>query len=168
MQPPRTALNCLHNHPLWKFSLIPPGYLISGILSADIPSTRISHIWNPVRRHFIHSDTSYPESCPSTFHPPRYLTSGILSADISIHPDTSHPAPVAGWERRTLPLLRADMSGYFDTACPDNIRANDSDSSDSLARSRCARNARLTCPRSPHLAPGVLNRQTSRLSLLSA
>ena len=73
-----------------------PGYLTFGILSADIPSTRISHIrnsvrWhsstrishirNPVCRHSIHSDISHPESCPLTFHPPGYLTSGTLLPD---------------------------------------------------------------------------------------
>ena len=41
----------------------PLGYLTSRILSADIPSTRISHIRNPVRRHSVQPDISHPESC---------------------------------------------------------------------------------------------------------
>ena len=37
----------------------PPGYLTSGILSADVPSPRMSHIRNPVRRRSIHLDISH-------------------------------------------------------------------------------------------------------------
>nr|CAN73164.1 hypothetical protein VITISV_040804 [Vitis vinifera] len=115
-----------------KSSHIPPGYLISGILSADIPFTRIPHIRNLVRRHSIRPDISHPESCPPTFHPPGYLTSGILSA---------------GWERRTIQLPRADMSGSFGNAYPE-----------------CS----LDLSTIPTLSSWGLNHQTSRLSLLSA
>ena len=58
-----------------EFSLIPPRYFISGILSADISLIRISHSRHSVR---------------PKFHPPGCLTSGLVRRH-SIHPDVSHP-----------------------------------------------------------------------------
>ena len=52
-----------------------------------------------------------------------YLTSGIPSVDVPASPDTSHPAPDAGWERRAFQLPRSDMSGSFDSAYPKSIRS---------------------------------------------
>ncbi|RVX00168.1 hypothetical protein CK203_026707 [Vitis vinifera] len=68
-----------------KFSLITSGYLTSGILSG---------------RRYTFSG---------------YLISEILSGDVPLFPDISHPALVAKWERMTLQLPWADMSGSFGT-----------------------------------------------------
>ena len=50
-----------------------------------------------------------------------YLTSGIPSVDVPPSPDTSHPAPDAGWERRTFQLPLSDMSGSSDSAYPESF-----------------------------------------------
>ena len=49
----------------------------------------------------FHPDISYPAPVRPTFHLSGYLTFGT---------------PVAGWERRTIQLPRADMSGSFGNA----------------------------------------------------
>ena len=118
----------------------PPGYLTSWILSADIPSTRISHIRNPVRRHSIHPDISHPESCPPTFYPPWYLTSGILSADI--------PSTRISHIRRLSPDGRGGRFNFLGQTCPNLLVTP-------------IRSVRLTCLRSPHLAPGVWTTKSS-------
>nr|CAN66998.1 hypothetical protein VITISV_019170 [Vitis vinifera] len=50
-----------------------------------------------------------------------YLTSE--SADVPPSLDISQPVPAAGWERRTIQLPRSGMSGYSDSAYPENIRS---------------------------------------------
>ena len=137
-----------------KFSLIPPGYLTFGILSSRRSTfsgyTRISHIRNSVRptfhpypdvshprlsdRRSIHPDISHPESCPPTFHPPGCLTFEILSADV---PST--------WISHIWRLSPDGRGGWFNfpgQTCLDPSVTP-------------IRSAHLTCPRSPHLAPGV-------------
>ena len=66
----------------------------------------------------------------------RYLTSGILlcrhstrmshirnSSPPTFHPDISHPALDAGWERRAFQLPRSDVSGSTDSAYPESFAA---------------------------------------------
>ena len=68
--------------------------------------------------------------------PPRCLTSGILfrrhstqmshiqnSSPPPFHPDISHPAPAAGWERRAFQLPRSDVSESSDSAYPESFAA---------------------------------------------
>ena len=74
---------------------IPPGYITSGILSAVIPSTWISHIRNLIRRHSIHPDISHPEFCPASVQPsPDISHPEFCSADVPPSPDISCPADV--------------------------------------------------------------------------
>ena len=81
----------------------------------------------------FHPDVSYSEFCPADVPPLRI----------------SHirRSPVAEWERRTIQLPRADMSGSFGNAYPE-----------------CA----LDLSAIPTLSSWGLNHQTSRLSLISA
>ena len=90
-----------------EFSLIPPGYFISGILSADISLIRIPHIRRMSGAAIsVHPDVSHPAPVP---HPTP------VRGRHSIHPDVSHPVPIrghrSGWERRTIQLPRVDISG---------------------------------------------------------
>ena len=123
-----------------KFSLVPPGCLTSGILPSQRSTLsgcfttailsgrhphflRISH-----NRHYIrptsqfHPDVSqlpfYPADTPLSpyISPPQFYPT-----DVPPSPYISHPALVARWERRTIQLPRADMSGSFDNAYPDSI-----------------------------------------------
>ena len=112
-----TALNCLHNHPLWDRSC--------DMRHRSFHPDGNSHIRNSVR---------------PTFHLLRISHIRHLSPDGRggrfNFPGQTCLNPSVTLIRRTSVV-------------------NDSDSPDSLARSRCARGARLTCPRSPHLALGV-------------
>ena len=84
-----------------EFSLIPPRYFISGILSVDISLIRIPHIrrmsWAAIS---VHPDVSH---------------SAPVRGPHSIHPDVSHPVPVrghrSGWKKRTIQLPQVDISG---------------------------------------------------------
>ena len=77
-----------------------------------------------------------PEFCSANI-PPGCLTSGILprrhstrmshirnSSPPTFHPDISHPAADAGWERRAFQLPRSDISGSSNSAYPENFAAN--------------------------------------------
>ena len=68
-------------------------------------------------------------SCSATI-PPRCLTSGILLRRHSTRmshiwhtpsPNISHPAPDAGWERKTFQLLRSNISRSSDSAYPESF-----------------------------------------------
>ena len=89
--------------------------------------------------HSFHPDVSHPEFCsvdvlsyPDVSQPQLCPVDIPLSHDISQpqfcpagvppFPDISHPVPATGWERRTIQLPWADMSGSFDNAYPENIR----------------------------------------------
>ena len=119
----------------------PPQKLPHGFLSlghADVPlatrgiahstrteiiahSTRTSHIRNSSPPTF-HPDISQPQ-----FYPVDVLPSPDIShpdpANVLASPDISHPDPAAKWERRTIQLPRADMSGSSSSAYPENIRS---------------------------------------------
>ena len=143
MQLARTALNCLYNHPLWIRPFATCG--IAHFTRTEILpySTWISHIRNSVRRRSTQISLIRRLSADV---PLGYLISGACPPPF--HPDISHLAPpVAGWERMTIQLPRADMSGSFDNAYPE-----------------CA----LELSAIPTLISWGLNHQTSRLSLLSA
>ena len=103
--------------PRRKFSLIPPGYLISGILSADVPPG------------YLTSDACSPTFHPDISHPApvRRRSTRMSHSHNSIRP-TFHLLrvfhirrlpPAARWERRTIQLPRADMSGFFGNAYPE-------------------------------------------------
>ena len=66
-------------------------------------------------------DISQPPFCPTDV-PPHLGISHSDPADVPPSPDISHPMDAAGWERRTIQLHRADMSGSFGNAYPENIR----------------------------------------------
>ncbi|RVW20501.1 hypothetical protein CK203_106594 [Vitis vinifera] len=51
-----------------------------------------------------------------------YQQKEFCPADVPPSPGTSQSALVAGWERRTILLPRADMSKSFGNAYPENIR----------------------------------------------
>ena len=74
--------------PPGRESLIPPGRGIPHSTRTGIP-------------HSTSPDISHPAPVRPTFHLFGYLTSST---------------PVAGWERRTIQLPRADMSGSFGNA----------------------------------------------------
>ena len=69
---------------------IPPGRhpIFSGCLTTVIPPECLSH----------HSTRSASHFLPDISQPPFY------PADVPPSPDISHPAPDAGWERRTIQL----------------------------------------------------------------
>ena len=129
MQLARTALNCLHNYPLWirpfatcgiahftRTEILPYSTRLSHIRNSICRrSTWISHIRNSVRRRSTQISLIRRLSADV---PLGYLTSGACPPPF--HPDISHLAPpVAGWERMTIQLSRVDMSGSFSNAYPE-------------------------------------------------
>ena len=86
--------------------------------------------------HSFHPDISHPDTAnvlpyPDVSQPPFYPADIPLSpnvsqsqfnpADVPPSPDISHPAPIAGWERRTIQFPRTDMSGSSGDAYPDSL-----------------------------------------------
>ena len=86
----------------------------------------------------FHPDVSHPEFhqvdiplSPDVSQPPFYPADIPLSPDVSQlqfypadvppSPNILHPASAAGWERRTIQLPRADMSGSSGDAYPDSL-----------------------------------------------
>ena len=151
---PRGSLSLRHaDGPLRHVaSLIPPGYLISGILSGRC-STFSGYLTSGACPADIppYSDISHPAPVRPTFHLlrishirrlsgrrsnfSRYLTSGACPADVPPSPDISHPAPLS-------PNGRGGRFNFPEQTCPDPSVTP-------------IQSARLTCPRSPHLALGV-------------
>ena len=99
----------------WSCSVdILPRCLTSGILLRR-HSTRMSYIRNSAPPPF-HPVVSHPKFC-STAIPPGCLTSGTF------HPNISHPAPDAGWERRAFQLPRSGISRSSDNVYPESFTA---------------------------------------------
>ena len=93
--------------PRRKLSLIPLGCLTSGIL----PGQR-STLSGCLTAAILSGRHPTLSGC---------ITVGIISDRRSTFSDISHPTSAAGWERRTIQLPRADMSGSFGKAYSDNI-----------------------------------------------
>ena len=148
MQPSRTALNCLHNHPLWdpptKCRVAP-----SPLDTQTAPCDTWHRSFHPDGNSpSFYPDISHPKFCPPTFHPSGYLTSGILSADIPSTRISHIRNPVRptfhllriSHTRRLSPDGRGRRFNFPGQTCPDPsvtlIRrtsvANDSHSPDSL------------------------------------
>ena len=118
---------------------MPRGSLSLGHADHPLATHGIAHsIWTE-NHHSFHPDVSQPQFCPadiplsSDVSQPQFCPADIpLSSDISQpqfcpadvlpSPDISHPTLSAGWERRTVQLPQADMSGSFRNAYPENIR----------------------------------------------
>ena len=92
--------------PWRKFSLIPPGREFS-----FIPPWR-EFLTHSTRTRILTHSTRTGNS--HSFTPGREF----YTANNSPSSDTSQSAPVAEWERRTIHLLRIDMSGSFDNTYP--------------------------------------------------
>ena len=96
----------------------------------------IAHSTRTGNSHSFHPDISHPGLAnvlpyPDVSQPPFYPVDIPLSPDVSqppfypvdvpLSPDISHPAPVVGWERRTIQLPRTDTSGSSSNAYPDSL-----------------------------------------------
>ncbi|RVW51768.1 hypothetical protein CK203_066841 [Vitis vinifera] len=74
--------------------------------------------------HSFNPDISHPEFCPANILPyPDISQPQFYLANVPPSPDISHSAPAVGWERKTIQLPRAGLSGSSGSAYLENIRS---------------------------------------------
>ena len=117
--------------------------------------------------HSFHPDISHPEFCPADVPPSLDISyPEFYPADVPPSPDISQPAPAAGWERRTIQLPRADMSGSSSSAYLKNIRSRQFRFPGQLGSSDTRDSPDLFPPTIKKQTPTILTTKSPELTLI--